>query len=476
MDDPQDPRDPRQPGEDVDGWLQARIDPLPPPPGTFDLIKRRVRRRRYRQVAVSAAVAAAVAGAVVVVPRVATSVLHVNQNPTAQGVASAGSPTPKQPTARSGVGSAAGSAAATPTPPVTPTAAAPAPVPLNFRATSATFIGPHTGWVIGQAGVSGHCATQYCTSVARTSDAGKTWTGVPAPATGAPDGASGVGQIRFLNQDDGWAFGPELFATTDGGQHWAKQGPQGLRVTALETVGTRAFAIFASCTGTGPEFAAQCTKFSLYSTGAGQDGWSPVQGAADLSNGGQDGSASLALTSKQGYLLAPDGSVYAGPVAGSGPWQQVSSRPAGTVSCTPGAAQADGQPSGALLSAASGASMVLACTSSGGGAQVFTSADGGGRWQQAGTVSGGNRVTTAAIQPGGEIVLSTSDGIQVSRDGGATWQVAAQGTAGPPGGFGWVGMTSATQGIALPADPFQHTLWFTFDRGQTWRASPISGP
>src|ERR1700761_5418562 len=95
MDEHQDPRDPGQPREDVDNWLHARIDPLPPPPGTFDLIKRRVRRRRYRQVAVSAAVAAAVAGAVVVVPRVATSVLHVNQNPSASGIAAGGKATPK---------------------------------------------------------------------------------------------------------------------------------------------------------------------------------------------------------------------------------------------------------------------------------------------------------------------------------------------------------------------------------------------
>jgi hypothetical protein len=461
--------DHREPPEDVDRWLQARIDPLPPPPGTFDLIKKRVRRRRYRQVAVSAAVAAAVAGAVVVVPRVATSVLHVNQNPSANSAASAGSASPKPSASSSGNSSSADSRAATPTPRVNP----PAPVPPNFQPTSATFAGTNTGWVIGQAGSPGQCASPYCTSVARTTDAGQTWTGVPAPMTGAPKGASGVGQIRFLNDKDGWAFGPQLFATTDGGKTWTAQGTNG-RVTALETVGTRAFAIFATCTGTGTQFAAQCTSFSLYSTAAGQDGWTRVSGAADLSNGGEYGSASLVLTSSQGYLLAPDGSVYAGPVDGSGPWKQVSSSPAGTISCTPGAAQADGQPSGALLTTANQAGLVLACTLPGGGAQVFTSADEGGTWQQAATVSGG-RVTTAATQSGGLIVLSTSDGIQVSRDNGKTWQVVANGTAGPPGGFGWVGMTSGSQGVALPADPFQHTVWFTFDSGQTWRPLAVSG-
>ncbi|HEY0717043.1 MAG TPA: hypothetical protein VGD68_05465 [Streptosporangiaceae bacterium] len=461
--------DHREPAEDLDRWLQARVDPLPPPPGTFDLIKKRLRRRRYRQVAVSATVAAAVAGAVIVVPRVATSVLHVNQNPAARPVASGGSVTSTAPATRGGATPAAPSGTA---PPAT-APLAPSSVPQNFQATSATFVGQHTGWVIGQAGAQGHCATQYCTSVARTSDAGQTWTGVPAPMTGAPGGATGVGQIRFLNDHDGWAFGPQLFATTDAGTTWTEQGTNG-RVTALETTGTRAFAIFATCGGTGPDFAAQCTSFSLYSTPAGQDRWEPVPGAQNLSNGGEYGSASLVLTTGQGYLLAPDGSVYAGPVDGSGSWRRTWASPAGTTSCTPGAAQADGQPSGALLAASDGPVLVLACTLPGGGAQVFISTAPGGRWQQAATVSGG-RVTTAATQRG-VIVLSTSDGIQVSRNGGASWQLAAQGTAGPPGGFGWVGMTTDTQGVALPADPFQHTAWFTFDSGRTWQPMTISGP
>jgi hypothetical protein len=473
MDDHQDPRDPGQPREDVDNWLHARIDPLPPPPGTFDLIKRRVRRRRYRQVAVSAAVAAAVAGAVVVVPRVATSVLHVNQT-NGSGVASAGPAKGKTPRASSGTGTGAVSGNGTPTPTVTPTAPA-APVPQNFRPTSVTFVGLNTGWVIGQAGVSGKCFTQYCTSVARTSDAGKTWAGVPAPQTGYPNGASGVGQIRFLDENNGWAFGPQLYATTDGGQTWAEQDTGGKRVTALETVGDRAFAIFATCTGTGTEFAAQCTQFSLYSSPKGASDWTPVTGAGNLSDGGQDSSASLVLTSTKGYLLAPDGSLYTGPVDGTGSWQQVSSRPAGAVTCSPGAAQADGQPSGALLTTANNAGAVLACTVPGGGANVFTSSDGGAAWQQAGTVSGG-RVTTAATQEGGEILLSTSDGIQVSNDNGQTFHLSASGSSGPPGGFGWVGMTSQTQGVALPADPFQHTAWFTFDGGQTWQPRAVSGP
>lgn len=33
--------------DDLDSWMDGRIDPLPPPPGTFELIKKRARRRKF---------------------------------------------------------------------------------------------------------------------------------------------------------------------------------------------------------------------------------------------------------------------------------------------------------------------------------------------------------------------------------------------------------------------------------------------
>ena len=41
--------------DDLDSWLDERVDPLPPPPGTFELIKRRARRRKYGRLAAGAA-------------------------------------------------------------------------------------------------------------------------------------------------------------------------------------------------------------------------------------------------------------------------------------------------------------------------------------------------------------------------------------------------------------------------------------
>ena len=196
--------------DDVDAWLSERIEPLPPPPGTFDLIKRRARRRKYRKLAITAGTAAVIVAAAVTVPEV-VNLPVLNQNPTAAPVGASHSSA--APSAASGTpGQASEStSSAVPVPP---------PVPDNFRPTSVTFVSTRTGWAIGQARTPGHCATQFCTSLARTSDAGKTWTGVPAPMAGVADGATGVSQIRFLNLNDGWAYGPQLFSTHNGGRTW----------------------------------------------------------------------------------------------------------------------------------------------------------------------------------------------------------------------------------------------------------------
>src|SRR5580692_6152892 len=262
--------------DDLDSWLDGRIDPLPPPPGTFELIKKRARRRKYRRLAVGAGAAAVIVAAAVAVPQIVN--LPVLNPTTASGVANGHSSAPA-PSASGGATTAPSSSS----PVLSP---APAPVPANFRPSSVTFIGTQTGWVIGQAGTPGNCATVYCTSVARTDDAGKTWSGVPAPLTGPADGAAGVSQVRFLNERDGWAFGPQLYATHDGGHSWTQVLTHGLRVTELETVGGRAFGLFASCTGTGPAFAARCTSYTLYSSAASADDWTPVGPATTALPGG----------------------------------------------------------------------------------------------------------------------------------------------------------------------------------------------
>ena len=463
--------------DDIDDWLGERINPLPPPPGTFELIKRRARRRKYRKLAFTATAAAALVAAAVTVPQVVNlPVLSPNpKSSVAAGQSSAPTPT--------GVGHAQSSSSGHPTSPSPPAAA---PVPANFRPTSVTFIGTRTGWVIGQALSPGHCATQYCTSVARTSNAGKTWTGVPAPLTGAADGATGVSQLRFLNASDGWAYGPGLFVTHTGGQSWAPADTHGLRVTDLETVGSRAFALFASCTGGGTAFAARCTSFTLYSSPASHEAWTPVGAATTgLTGGTAAEAASLVLTGRRGYLLAPGGTLYAGPVDGSGAWQRVGSLPS---SCTVGPTQPDGQPTGALLAAIPSGDLILACASGSSGGNpavsrqqklIYSSPNGGVSWLQVARAPNAGVAFSLAASPSGTVVLGTDQGIDLLPAGDTTWQTATLagggGGGGPAGGFGYVGMTTSDQGIALPANPSAGTVWFTFDHGRNWQPSPLNG-
>jgi hypothetical protein len=465
--------------DDVDGWLSERIDPLPPPPGTFELIKRRARRRKYRRLAVAATGAAVIVAAAVTVPQV-VSLPVVNAGRPAGNVASGASPS----ASRTGGGATASAGAS-----VVPSSSAPAPVPPHFRPTSVTFVGTETGWVIGQAGVAGNCATAFCTSVARTDDAGKTWRGVPAPLTGSPDGSTGVSQIRFLNTEDGWAFGPGLFATRDGGQTWTQVGTGGLRVTDLETVGRRVFALFASCTGSGAAFAAACTSFTLYSASAAASSaasdWTPVGGSTSgLTDGAADEAATLALTGSRGFLLAPNRALYAGPVDGSGPWTLVNSI---TSACPVGTAQPDGQPAGALFGAVNAKELVLTCAASGAGDAsgaggsaeqqklIFSSPNGGASWIQVATAPAAGIATSVAASPSEIVVLGTNQGIDVLPMGDIAWQAADLTTAVPAGGFSYVGMTTDEQGIALPADPASGTVWFTFDGGLRWQPSRITG-
>jgi hypothetical protein len=483
------------PGDRIEAWLNAEVEPLAPPPGTFQRIRRRSRRRKAGRAVMSAAGIVIVIVAAFAVPHVASTMLLGHNGRSGKPVAASGAPSSPRPSARpSGQESLSTqpSPSALPSNPSSLSGGTGAPVPRNFQPTSVTFVGPHTGVVIGQAGTPGHCpiVADDCTSLAGTSDYGASWYGVSAPVTGAPDGSAGVGQIRFLNTSDGWAFGPQLWVTHDGGAHWTREQTGGMRVTDLETAGDRAFAIFASCTGSGPDYGAHCTSVSLYSSAAGSDQWQAVPGpVTGLKPGaGIAASASLVLvgsTGGTGYLLAPSGELLAGPLTGAA-WKVAS--PA-VVSqnqpCLPGAAGPGGQPTGALLAASPGL-LVLVCTSATSTASdtqakaLVESTDGGAQWSQAGSGPAAGIAASVAVGAQDSLVLLASDaGLYRSGNGGSTWHLAQPSPAGAaPGepGFSYVGMTSASNGVALPADPGLHEVFVTTDSGASWQAEAVSAP
>jgi len=464
----------------LDRWLDQQVRPLPPPPGTFELITKRARRRKVRKVVVTVVSAVAVAAAVAIaVPGGLLLKVTPSQVP-ANSLANGGTRTPGNGGTQSANGTASRdaaspSASAGPTGPRTEPSG---PVPANFAPTSVTFVSPTSAWVIGQAGTPGKCDNvnpDICTSIARTDDAGKTWKGEPAPDTTGPDGPSGVSAIRYLDGVNGWAFGPELWATHNEGNTWTQVPTDGYRVTDLETAGDRAFALWALCPDAQPgdAVASGCTSYTLMSTPKGSDDWAPVGGlTSGLTDQGTPTSAVLELTGSVGYLLAPNGALYEGPISG-GAWQQ-----AGTAPCQPGTAQADGLPSSAFLAVADAQNLAIACYGSSipGGVQVSTSADGGQMWaaQSPGAWSGSTNIgtpTSLAAAPGGVLVLATTTGIYV-QSGKAQWAASSvPGTAAAAGGFTYVGMTTQSQGVAVPADTALHEIYLTYDGGTTWTPS-----
>jgi photosystem II stability/assembly factor-like uncharacterized protein len=99
-------------------------------------------------------------------------------------------------------------AAAPPTTPVAPPAGG--PVPTGFDPTSFTATGEYTWWLLGPA----PCSSPPCTSIVRTTDGGHTFVGIPAPRT------TRVSQLRFADSLNGYAYGPQLWVTHDGGGTW----------------------------------------------------------------------------------------------------------------------------------------------------------------------------------------------------------------------------------------------------------------
>jgi hypothetical protein len=463
------------PRDEIDDWLGGEVEPLRPPPGALDGIRRRARQRKARQAVVAAAGCAVVLAAAVSVPQLVGASNHAGR-PVAAGPTPASIQPSHSPAASNSVAPSTNSSAPIQRPPQRTTLSNSWTVPPpGFRPTSVTFVGTGSnsvvGAVIGQAAQP--CASQFCTSLAGTSDYGSSWYGVSAPYAPGPDGSAGVSQLRFASLRDGWAFGPALYATTNGGSSWHPQPTGGQRVIDIEAAaGGPALGLFATCAGTVPAYAADCTSFSLNTSDPVSGTWTAVTvPAGTMSTNRIASSADLVVTGTTGYLLTPTGVVLTGSVSG-GTW-----RLAGPAPCAPGAPQASGMPSQALL-ATSPQELMVVCANTGAGQSnvptLSTSAD-GSAWHLVGSVPGAGSITSVASGKGGQVVLATSAGIYESADTGTTWRSARISGGAPGGGFSFVGMTSGNLGVAVPANPALGEIYVTRDGGLHWQRRPITG-
>lgn len=321
------------------------------------------------------------------------------------------------------------------------------PVPRGFAPASVTFVSLGLGWAIGQA----PCSNPHCTSVVRTKDYGRSWVGIPAPRTDGGNKPRDVSNIRFADPGDGWAYGPGLWSTHDGGASgWHEVGaPGGGRVLALAAAGGRVVAVVSTC---GSQQG--CAGFQVYGTPADTDQWRPLPGA-------KGDAANLSLTIRGGRAYVAGGprgqsAVWSGPVDGSATWTRRD------APCT-------GEAVTAGIGSASSGDLVLVCAgrpdAGGQPKTVYLSDDAGASWRRVGEAPSGGLLTSIALTPE-QMFFATNHGLLISSDHGRTWRRDLAGHS-----YAYVGFTSSRQGVLVPEDAGAGKLLFTRDGGHTWSPS-----
>lgn len=175
-------------------------------------------------------------------------------------------------------------------------------VPAGFEAQSITWISPSQGWVLGTTacGKATNCATS---KVIGTSNGGKTWRlvgTIKAQIPKAGNGRAGITEIRFASARVGWAFGPSLYSTVNGGKTWkpATIPGRGKQVLDLAVSAASTYAIVSPCAyGTG-----LCTKKPLTTWRIGLSGKSWTKMPVNLPI---NTFADVAALGKSVYLVSP---------------------------------------------------------------------------------------------------------------------------------------------------------------------------
>ncbi len=337
------------------------------------------------------------------------------------------------------------------------------PVPSDFEPVSVTFVSASQGWVLGTT----TCAGSPCAAIVRTTDGGLTWQRIPAPAAQIASSArvgSGVSGLRFGSALDGWAFGPDLWVTHDGGSTWHREalpgGGNSVQVMALEA-------------------AARVVHVAFYAGGGDTIAIAsgPIDGdALHLApttvpvGAGPVPATQIVLHGSAGWLIQVDRDVVGGDRLAGGTWQSWQPPCLGTAGP-------------AWLAASSASDLAAACDigvwSTPQGVHLFTSADGGATFTQQAAAIPITGLTGIAVAPSHPTIvaagsLASGGGALVATlDGGKTW---AQVYTLRGATFTELGFTTAEQGVAIArmANGRSH-LVMTRDGGRTWAPVTLAG-
>ena len=331
-----------------------------------------------------------------------------------------------------------------------------ASVPAGFAALSTSWVSERTGWVLGVV----PCTGGRCTALIRTSDGGSTWTAVaapPGPPAPSPD-ALAARWIRFANLNDGWVFGPGLWATHDGGARWARvslPGASGATIASLEASSGRVHAALLD----GP-------KLRIESSPVGSEAWeaSPFElpvGAGPVP------AAQIVLHGDAGWLVEVNRVVVGGARLVGGRWS----------SWAPPCLDAGGP---AVLGSSSPSDVAAVCneglwTGPEVAIRAYVSSDGGSTFRRlpAPLPKGSDRDVARPVTRTIVVAGETDEGaalINATFDEGATWRTVYRGRSRRV--LRELGFTTAAQGVGVEAgtDGLGGRVVMTRDGGHTWTA------
>lgn len=359
-------------------------------------------------------------------------------------------------------------------------------VPQGFTAWSVSFPSVQDGWALGAA-----CATLPCPAIVlRTTDRGQTWASIPAPLTKVSiDFKSGVTSIHFADATNGWVFGTELWATHDGGAHWAQPTLAGVPTDAyVKTLATADGTVSASVVdgktnggGTGC-----CTRIRIASSPVNRDDWqfsATIGRPYDLATDAQ-----LVLRGQTGWAIPAALPQY--PSVGARlehgvwkPWQ---------LPCPQSTSEDPARYYHPFVAAADATDLVVVC-SQGFSIQppspppsepVYFSTDGGSTFHPAARPIPVSTNAVADPTPGTVIVEGLTPDLtstlRATFDGGDTWATVytAHPTGGGPGAWSFQDLTFVTpsRGLALyvhNGTGGQAVLLLTIDGGRHWSPLPF---
>jgi hypothetical protein len=337
--------------------------------------------------------------------------------------------------------------------PTTPASGPPGGVvPADFKPSSFTAVSLDEWWMIGTA----QClvGTGTCGAIVRTTDGGAHFSGIPSP----PVGASDVTQVRFANALDGYAFGPELWETTNGGTSWAQVATG--EVTDLEAADGEAYALTCAV--------ASCQSMALLRSPVGSDAWQHVSTPDPLLYG-----ATFTLSGANLYVFSGEtGAGHAHTVlAYSGDRGATFSRRVDP--CTPDLG-------GSATTTADGSSALWAACPTGTEAEALLSSNGGTTWRAVGRRFDNALHFTAASSsvalawPGQEFSGEAPAALDRTTNGGETYSAVVSSAWRVQ----WAGYSDPTRAYAILAPdntgPTAATRLFeSNDGGATWHEVAI---